>query len=76
MSIVGSTIIAKASLPSQQLPANASRVEVLLQFENFPQCAFYNGALDSGPEPLGVYKGTGLVADQARVTVDLDTVEL
>lgn len=71
VNIVGTTITAKASLPSTQLPANASHLTVLLQFENFPQCAFYSGIADDGPEPRGVYKGTGLVADQARITVAL-----
>lgn len=67
VNIVGTTTTEKASLtPSPtQLPASASELEVLLQLGKNPQCACDSGAADDGPEPRGVYKGTGLVVDQA-----------
>lgn len=71
VSVSGSTITATASLTAAQLPPNATHVEVLFQFENYPQCSFYSGGASDGPQPHGVYEGSGLVANQARFVVPL-----
>ena len=70
----GATVTAHATLTAEQLPPNATHVELLFEFENFGQCAMYGGGPTDGPEPHGVYSGTGIVSRERRLLLPLKTV--
>ena len=71
VTIEGAIVMARATLSAEQLPANATHVEVLFEFENFGQCALYGGGPSDGPEPHGVYTGAGIVSRERRVVLPL-----
>jgi hypothetical protein len=73
VTIDGASVTARATLTPEQLPSNATHVELLFGFENFGQCVLYGGGPADGPEPHGVYIGSGIVSRERRLLLPLKT---